>query len=215
LNLVLFGPPGAGKGTQSAFLVDRLKMKHISTGDLFRAAIKNGTPLGKEAKSFLDSGKLVPDSVTIGLVKEELGQLKGESFILDGFPRTVAQAVALESLLAEKALRIDKTVFLEVPFKALLDRLTGRRVCKACGAVYHIKTKSTKVAGVCDVCGGEVVQRADDFEDVIGNRLRAYEESTRPLKEHYKSRGPYVEVDGTGSSEDVFERVINVLQVKK
>jgi len=215
LNLILFGPPGAGKGTQSALLIERMKMKQISTGDLFRAAIKNGTPLGKEAKGYLDAGKLVPDSVTIGLVEEELKNLNGQGFILDGFPRNVAQAEALEHLLKNLSLKVDRSVFLEVPLTLLLGRLTGRRVCKNCGAVFHIESKPTKVEGVCDVCGGQVVQRPDDKEEVIRTRLEAYETSTRPLKEYYKAKGHYVEVDGTGTSEDVYGRLAKALQVKR
>ncbi len=213
MNLILFGPPGAGKGTQSELMVERLKMKQISTGDLFRAAIRNQTALGKEAKGYLDAGKLVPDSVTIGLVDEELGKLSGKKFILDGFPRNVAQAEALEALLAKRGLAIERVVFLEVPLAKLLGRLTGRRVCRSCGAVYHVESKPPQKAGVCDVCGGEVYQRADDKEEVIRTRLDAYETSTRPLKDYYRGKGPYVEVDGLGSSEEVFGRIGKVLQV--
>jgi len=214
LNLVLFGPPGAGKGTQSAFLTERMRMKHISTGDLFRAAIKNQTKLGKEAKEFLDRGALVPDSLTIALVEDVLQNLRGQSFILDGFPRNVAQAGALEKVLGNLGIKIDKTVFLEVPVNLLLGRLTGRRVCKNCGATYHIETKPPHKEGICDLCGGPVLQRPDDKEDVIRTRLEAYETSTRPLKEYYKLKGPFVEVDGRGTSEDVFEKLKGVLHVK-
>jgi adenylate kinase len=216
LNLILFGPPGAGKGTQSALLVERRKMKQISTGDLFRAAIKNKTPLGTEAKGYLDAGKLVPDSVTIGLVEEELEALKGTNFILDGFPRNTAQADALATLLNKLSLKIDKVIFVEVPMNLLLGRLTGRRVCRNCAAVYHVESKPPKKEGICDVCGGEVYQRADDKEDVIRTRLEAYEASTKPLKEYYKAKGPqtYAEVDGTGTTEQVFDRLTKVMQVK-
>ena len=212
MNLILFGPPGAGKGTQSQLLVERRKMKQISTGDLFRAAIKNQTPLGKEAKGYLDAGKLVPDSVTIGLVEEELGKLNGTQFILDGFPRNVAQAEALNTILEKLKLSIGKVVFVEVPMNLLLGRLTGRRVCRNCAAVYHVESKPPVMEGVCDNCGGEVYQRADDKEDVIRTRLEAYETSTRPLKDYYKAKGSqvYVEVDGTGTSEQVFERLTKV-----
>ena len=215
MNLILFGPPGAGKGTQSALLVERRDMKQISTGDLFRAAIKSQTTLGKEAKGYLDAGRLVPDSVTIGLVEEELGRLNGKSFILDGFPRNVAQAEALEKLLQQTSLKVDRVLFMEVPLSMLLGRLTGRRVCRSCGAVYHMDSKPPKKSGVCDNCGGEVYQRADDKEEVIRTRLEAYESSTKPLKDYYKAKGPFVEIDGTGSSEDVFGRVSQVLQVKR
>jgi len=216
LNLILFGPPGAGKGTQSALLVERRQMKQISTGDLFRAAIKNQTALGKEAKGYLDAGKLVPDSVTIGLVEEELGKLNGKNFILDGFPRNVAQAEALETLLDKMSLKIDRVIFMEVPLNLLLGRLTGRRVCRNCAAVYHIESKPPMKEGVCDVCGGEVYQRADDKEEVIRTRLEAYETSTRPLKDYYKAMGSqlYVEVEGMGTTEQVFDRITKVTQVK-
>lgn len=216
MNLILFGPPGAGKGTQSHLLVERLKMKQISTGDLFRAAIKNQTPLGKEAKGILDAGKLVPDSVTIALVDEELGKLNGTNFILDGFPRNVAQADALAGLMKKLALKIDKVFFVEVPMNLLLGRLTGRRVCRNCATVYHIESKPLMKEGVCDACGGEVYQRADDKEEVIRTRLEAYETNTRPLKDYYKAKGPeiYTEVDGTGTSEQVYERLTRVMQVK-
>ncbi len=214
MNLILFGPPGAGKGTQSELLIERQKMRHISTGNLFREAIKNGTPLGKEAKGYLDGGNLVPDKVTIGLVEEELNKLNGKNFILDGFPRNVAQAEALVGLLKKLQLKVDKSLFIEVPLDLLLGRLTGRRVCKSCGAVYHISTKPTAKEGVCDSCGGMVVQRPDDKEEVIRTRLEAYEQSTRPLKDYYKAHGPYGEVNGVGSAEDVYGRVIKALHVK-
>ncbi len=190
MNLILFGPPGAGKGTQSELLIERRKMKQISTGDLFRAAIKNQTPLGKEAKGYLDAGKLVPDSVTIGLVEEVLGGLKGQSFILDGFPRNTAQADALATLLTKLSLKIDKVVFMEVPLTLLMGRLAGRRVCRNCAAVYHVESKPSKKPGVCDNCGGEVYQRADDKEDVIRTRLEAYETSTKPLRSITRPRAP-------------------------
>jgi adenylate kinase len=214
LNLILLGPPGAGKGTQSALLIERRNMKQISTGDLFRAAIKNQTPLGKEAKEYLDAGKLVPDSITIGLVGEVLHGLGGQGFILDGFPRNVVQAEALENLLRTLHLAIEKSVFLEVPLNLLLGRLTGRRVCKNCGATYHVESKPTRKEGICDVCGGPVVQRPDDKDDVIRTRLEAYENSTRPLKDYYKAKGPYIEVNGVGTSDEVYARIAKALQVK-
>lgn len=211
MNLILFGPPGAGKGTQSGLLIERRHMRQISTGDLFRSAIKSGTALGLEAKSFIDTGRLVPDSVTIGLVDEELSRSGSDGFILDGFPRNVVQAEALEDILQSRGLKVDRVIFLEVPQSLLLGRLTGRRVCRACGAVYHLETKPIKKDGLCDVCGGEVIQRPDDKEEVIRTRLEAYEHNTRPLKDYYRSKGAYVEVDGTGSSEEVFSRITKVL----
>ncbi|MFT3724518.1 MAG: nucleoside monophosphate kinase [Hyphomonadaceae bacterium] len=215
MNLILFGPPGAGKGTQSTLLVERMKMKQISTGDLFRAAIKTGTALGKEAKSILDAGKLVPDSVTIGLVDEVLGQLKGQGFILDGFPRNVVQADALEKILKRLNLTMDKAVFLEVPLNKLLGRLTGRRVCKNCGTVYHIDSKPHESGRMSAMCA-----RLDRFCNVRMTRKtssalgsRPTRQSTSPLKDYYKAKGPYVEIDGLGTSEDVYARLMKAVQV--
>jgi adenylate kinase len=214
LNLILFGPPGAGKGTQSALLTSRMDMLQISTGDLFRTAIRNGTKLGLEAKSYIDAGNLVPDSVTIRLVDEVVRGLSGQGFILDGFPRNVAQADALEDLLKTTNQRIDRTLFLEVPMSALLGRLAGRRVCTSCGTVYHAEAKPPRVAGVCDKDGGPVIQRPDDKEDVIRTRLEAYETSTKPLKDYYRAKGNYAVVDGTGTSDEVYGRIAEALRVK-
>lgn len=211
MNILLFGAPGAGKGTQSELLKDRKNYFHISTGDLFRSAIKNQTELGMQAKALIDQGKLVPDDVTIGLVDEVLDQINGKNFILDGFPRTVAQAEALDRLLEKKGQNLDKAIFINVPNEALLSRLTGRRVCSSCGAVYHVTGKPTKSEGECDSCGGEVVQRKDDKEDVISTRLNAYETSTIPVLEFYKNKGKYFEVEGLGETEEVFSRINELL----
>lgn len=211
MNIVLFGAPGAGKGTQSALLVERMGMVQISTGDLFRAAIKNQTELGMKAKSYMDKGELVPDAVTIGMVDEVLAKLANKSFILDGFPRTVAQAEALGTILSKRNMVIGKAVFLEVPKGELLERLTGRRVCKSCGAVYHITSKPPKHTGVCDVCGGEVIQRNDDKEDVIATRLKTYEENTFPLRSYYKEQSKYAEINGNQETEVVFAALKKVI----
>jgi adenylate kinase len=211
LNIILFGAPGAGKGTQSAMLMEKLGMVQISTGDLFRSAIKNSTELGLAAKSYMDRGDLVPDSIVIGMVEEVLKGLKGKSFILDGFPRTVAQAEALGKMLQVNNLSIGKAIFLEVPKEELLERLTGRRVCQSCGAVYHIHSKPPKEAGVCDQCSGQVVQRNDDKEDVIATRLKTYEENTLPLRGYYRDNGKYVEVSGNRESGQVFEAIRSLL----
>lgn len=211
MNIVLFGPPGAGKGTQSSLLVQKRGMKHISTGELLREAMKLGTPLGAKAKGFVESGKLVPDDLMIGLVEEVLTQIGGKSFILDGFPRTVPQAQALEAMLGRLQTSIGKAVFLEVSRADLKRRLAGRRVCTSCGTVYHIDTKSTTKAGICDVCGSSVVQRKDDHEDVVETRLETYEMSTSPLKDYYDSKGMLARIDGLGSAEAVFERVTKEL----
>ncbi|MCB0363886.1 MAG: adenylate kinase [Bdellovibrionaceae bacterium] len=212
MNILLFGAPGAGKGTQSALLVENHGMHHISTGDLFRHAIKNSTQLGLEAKKYMDKGELVPDTIVVGMVEEEFGNLKGKSFILDGFPRTVPQAEALESMLKNNSMAIDKAVFLEVPQGLLMERLTGRRICKACGAVFHMAAKPPKSEGVCDECGGELYQRDDDKAEVIKTRLEAYEASTAPLKAYYEEKGRLVTVEGTGETAQVFDRIDSVMK---
>lgn len=210
MNVILFGAPGAGKGTQSEILIDRNGMAQISTGDLFRAAIKGQTELGKKAQEFMDKGQLVPDNIVIGMVEEVLK--KGvKNFILDGFPRTVAQAQALDELLKKMNLSIGKAIFLEVPMKILMDRLTGRRVCKNCGTVYHIVSKPTKTEGKCDACGGEVIQRNDDKAEVIETRLKTYQEFTSPLKEFYKKEDKYIEVDGNRDAEEVYKEIEKII----
>ena len=210
MNLILFGAPGAGKGTQSELLIKRLGMTQISTGDLFRAAIKGQTDLGKKAQEYMDKGQLVPDSVVIGMVEEVL-QKGVKNFILDGFPRTVAQAEALDNLLNKMTLSIGKAIFLEVPMEILMDRLTGRRVCKSCGAVYHIVSKPSKTEGICDNCGGEVIQRNDDKAEVIETRLKTYQEFTSPLKEFYKKSGKYIQVDGNRGTEEVYKEIEKII----
>lgn len=210
MNLILFGAPGAGKGTQSELLIKRLGMTQISTGDLFRAAIKGQTELGRKAQEYMDKGALVPDSIVIGMVEEVL-QKGVKDVILDGFPRTVAQAQALDELMLKMKLSIGRAVFLEVPKRVLMDRLTGRRVCKNCGSVYHVVSKPTKMEGKCDSCGAEVIQRNDDKAEVIETRLRTYEEFTSPLKEFYKKSGKYTEVDGNRGAEEVFKEIEKVI----
>lgn len=211
MNIVLFGAPGSGKGTQSSLLVKKLGMVQISTGDLFREAIKNKTDLGTKAQGFIDRGELVPDSIVIGMVDEVLAELGNKSFILDGFPRTRAQAEGLGMILQNRGLNIGKAIFLEVPKGELLDRLTGRRVCKSCGAVYHVISKPTKIAGSCDLCGGEVIQRNDDQENVIATRLKTYEENTFPLREYFKEQNKYVEVNGYQEAEVVFSKLLKLI----
>ncbi len=188
-------------------MIAETKKFHISTGDLFRAAMKNQTPLGLEAKSYVDSGQLVPDSVTIGLVKEVLEKNPDGDFIFDGFPRTTPQAEALEQLITKMGVSpIKHALFLEVPQDILFKRLTGRRLCKDCGAVYHIHSTPTAVDGVCDKCGGETYQRKDDSEEVISTRLEAYAKSTEPLKDYYQAKGLFVAINGQGEPKDVFSR---------
>jgi len=212
LNVLLFGPPGAGKGTQSSLLVEKKGMCHISTGEIFRSAIKNNTELGRQAKSYMDKGELVPDSIVVEMVGEFFGNLQGRSFILDGFPRTVVQAEALNTLLAKSQIKIDKAIFLEVPHQLLLERLTGRRVCRSCGTVFHIRANPPKIERECDECGGELYQRDDDRTEVIRTRLEAYEGSTVSLKDFYKEKGCLVVVEGTGGADEVFHRIETILK---
>lgn len=190
MNIIFMGPPGAGKGTQSEKIVEKYGIPHISTGDMFRAAIKNGTKLGMEAKSFMDAGKLVPDEVTIGIVKDRLSEddcQKG--FLFDGFPRTINQAEALNEMLKEMNKKIDVVINIDVPFDVLLKRLVSRRMCKNCGASYHLEFKPPKVENVCDKCGGELYQRSDDNEESATVRLETYSNETKPLIDFYKNEG--------------------------
>lgn len=213
MNILLFGPPGSGKGTQSARLVQDMGYKHISTGDIFRHHIKNETELGVEAKNYMNQGLLVPDFLTIAMVQDTLATLKKSPFILDGFPRNVAQAEALEGILKELDLNLDKALFLEVPTETIVKRLSGRRLCKSCGAVYHIDSHMPKKEGVCDVCGnGPIYQRDDDNGEAIQTRLKVYEESTAPLYELYKSKGKLCVVDGNNEESEVFGKIKSLLK---
>jgi adenylate kinase len=207
MNIVLFGPPGAGKGTQSSLLVDRLEMLQISTGDLFRSNITRQTALGNKAKNFMDAGLLVPDEVTIEMVRVALSDSRGKSFILDGFPRNLIQARALDQILLDLEKSVEKAIFIDVPHAVLLTRLTGRRVCQKCGEIYHIEVKKPKNDGVCDLCNSTVVQRPDDTKEVIEKRLNVYSEITLPLKHYYTEQKKCVVIDGLGEVEAVFGRV--------
>jgi adenylate kinase len=207
------GPPGAGKGTQAEKLVDLYQIPHISTGDMFRKAQKDGTELGLKAKSYMDQGQLVPDEVTVGIVKERLAEVDcKEGFLLDGFPRTVQQADALDTILAELDMALDCVVNIEVDKAFLVDRLTGRRVCRTCGATYHIANKAPKVEGVCDKCGGELYQRGDDTIETVSNRLDVYAAQTAPLIDYYKSKGIMSSIDGSKSMEDVLADIRTALE---
>lgn len=216
MQLILMGPPGAGKGTQAALLVKQFSIPHISTGDMFRAAVAEGTELGKKAKACMDSGKLVPDDVTIGIVRERLAKddcKKG--FILDGFPRTVEQADALTKILNELGLQLTRVLNIHVPAEDLIERAVGRRICKKCGATYHVKFNPTKVENVCDNCGGELYQRKDDNEETMKNRLSVYEASTKPLIDYYSKAGLYTEIDGRQPIDKVTDDLIGVLSSAK
>ena len=209
MNILLMGPPGAGKGTQAEKLVAEFSVLHISTGDMFRAAVKNGTELGKEAKKYMDAGGLVPDAVTIGIVKERLAQPDcGKGFILDGFPRTKDQAVALDGILKDLKLKLTAIVNIAVPDANLVKRVTGRRICKTCGATYHVTFNPPAVEGKCDKCGGVLYQRDDDKEATVIKRLEAYHSQTAPLIAYYKNEGVYKEVDGTQHIDKVYADVV-------
>jgi adenylate kinase len=213
MHILLMGPPGAGKGTQAAELVKAFDIPHISTGDMFRAAIKGGTELGKKAKGYMDEGKLVPDEVTIGIVRERLSKddcKKG--FILDGFPRTVEQADALTGILKDLGLSLTRVLNISVPSEDLIERATGRRICKKCGATYHVKFNPPKKEGICDVCGGELFQRGDDTAETMKNRLSVYEAQTKPLIEYYEKAGIYTEVDGRQAIDKVTKDLVEVLK---
>ena len=213
MHILLMGPPGAGKGTQAANLVKEFTISHISTGDMFRAAIKAGTELGKQAKACIDAGNLVPDEITIGIVRERLSQddcKKG--FILDGFPRTVEQADALTEILSDLGLKLKSVLDVNVPSADLVERAVGRRICKSCGATYHIKFNPSKGEGVCDECGGELFQRPDDTEETMKNRLSVYDAQTKPLIDYYTKAGLYVEVDGRQEIGKVFADIVDILK---
>lgn len=213
MQLILMGAPGAGKGTQAAELIKKFNIPQISTGDMFRAAVKEGTELGKKAEACMKTGALVPDEVTVGIVRERLSKddCKG-GFILDGFPRTVDQADALSKILSDLNMNLDRVLNIHVPAENLIERATGRRICKNCGATYHVKFNPSKVNGKCDNCDGELYQRADDNAETMKNRLSVYESSTRPLIEYYQKAGVYTEIDGTQSIDKVTADLVKALE---
>jgi len=212
MNLILLGPPGAGKGTQAKKLVAELGIPQISTGDMLREAVKAGSPMGIKAKSYMDSGGLVPDEVVVGIVEERIQQddcLKG--FMLDGFPRTTAQADALSGMMESKGIRLDHVVCLDADKEELVRRLSGRRTCRQCMAPYHVEFNPPAKQGICDRCGGELYQRDDDKEEAIRARLVTYEKQTQPLIDYYRSRGLLRLVDGLGPVDEVYSRIKKVL----
>ncbi|WP_019554426.1 adenylate kinase [Propionispira raffinosivorans] len=213
MYILLMGPPGAGKGTQAASLVEKFAIPHISTGDMFRAAVKEGTELGKQAKACMDAGQLVPDNVTIGIVGERLAKADcKKGFILDGFPRTVDQADALDKILVSLEIKLTRVLNIDVPAEELIARAVGRRICKKCGATYHVTFKPTAKVGICDACGGETYQRADDSEATMKNRLSVYVSQTKPLIDYYQNAGLYTEVDGRQAINKVFDDVVASLR---
>lgn len=213
MNLILLGPPGAGKGTQAKMLTDRFGIPQISTGDILRSAVKEGTPMGVKAKAFMDAGALVPDEVVVGIVRERLQKADCvQGFILDGFPRTVAQADALKGTLRDLGKDLDAVISLEVDVNALVERLTGRRTCRQCGRGYHVKFDPPKTVGKCDACSGELYQRDDDREETIRKRLEVYREQTSPLVTYYKQDGLLTSIDGMEEIDIVQKQILKVLR---
>lgn len=210
LRIVLFGPPGAGKGTQAGLLIEKYGAPHISTGDILREAVAKGTEIGKEAQSYMTKGELVPDRVVIEIAKQKLAEVGKSGYILDGFPRTVPQAEALDTALAELELPLDAVVSLAVPEDELVKRLSGRRVCSGCGAPYMVGNLPEDPEK-CSSCGGKIVQRADDEPESVKNRLQVYAKQTTPLLDYYRNHGVLIEIDATGSINDVFGRVVAAL----
>lgn len=212
MNLVLLGPPGAGKGTQAAKIIEKYGIPHISTGDIFRSNIKEGTPFGKKAKEYMDKGELVPDSLVIEIAKERLDRDDcREGFLLDGFPRTVTQAKALDDHLAMKDKKIDHVLDIKVEKEELIIRLTGRRVCRNCGATYHAVNIPPKEEGICDICGGELYQRADDNRETVENRIEVYKTQTAPLIDYYEKQGNIKHFDGSIGLENLFAQISEIL----
>ena len=212
MKIIMLGAPGAGKGTQAKMLADKYMIPHISTGDIFRANIKNGTELGQKAKTYMDQGLLVPDELVCDLVVDRVQQEDcKDGYILDGFPRTIPQAEALDAALAKLGAKIDYAVNVEVPDENIVRRMSGRRACVACGATYHIVYNPTKVEGVCDRCGKELILRDDDKPETVTKRLNVYHEQTQPLIEYYTKQGALVEVDGTMNMDDVFNAIVKIL----
>lgn len=206
------GAPGSGKGTQARRLMEAYASPQISTGDLLRAAVAAGTALGKKAKAAMDAGQLVADDIVIGMIRERLNQKDTKfGFILDGFPRSITQAEALDRMLQEVGQPLHKAVLLDVKPEALMKRLTGRRTCKVCGHLYNIYYNPPKKEGVCDLDGGELLQRADDNEATIGKRLKVYQDQTEPLVEYYRKQGKFAAVDGEGTMDDIFQRIQGVV----
>ena len=212
MNLILLGPPGAGKGTQAQRIVERYHIPQISTGDILRAAVKESTPLGIKAKGFMDQGRLVPDEIIIGTIEE---RLKAEDcsagFILDGFPRTIPQAEALQPILTKIGKRIDHVINIDVQSEELVRRLTGRRTCKNCGAMFHLLFQPPKKQGICDRCGGTLYQRADDNEETIRTRLMEYEKQTAPLIQYYRDKKTLRSIQGMGGPDQIFDQIARLL----
>ena len=216
MNIILMGLPGAGKGTQASEIVKKYPIPHISTGDMFRKAIKEETDFGKQAKSYMDRGELVPDEVTIGIVRERLAEEDAKKgFLLDGFPRTVEQADALNDILSSLGREVDAVINIQVPEEELMNRLTGRRICEVCGTTYHLVFNPPKVEGICDLDGGKLYQREDDNPETVANRLSVNVKQTKPLLDFYENQGVLKNIDGSREIENVTEDVIQILETLK
>ena len=212
MKIIMLGAPGAGKGTQAQFIMNKFGIPQISTGDMFRAAIKAGTELGKQAKALMDEGKLVPDELTVALVKDRISQPDcANGFLLDGFPRTIPQAEALDAALTAIGESMDYAINVDVPDENIIDRMAGRRACVSCGGTYHVVYNPTKVEGVCDACGGQLILRDDDKPETVKKRLDVYHEQTQPLIDYYTAKGILVDVDGTQEMADVFNAIVTIL----
>ena len=212
MRILLMGPPGAGKGTQAERISGYCKIPHIATGDIFREAIRSGTDLGRQAKSYLDAGELVPDAVTIGIVRERVQALDCKTgFLLDGFPRTIPQAEALERLLDELSMKLDLVLSIKVAPAVLVERLTGRRICRQCGTSYHLVFNPPKQDGICNRCGGELYQRSDDTPETVSDRMRVYTNKTAPLLKFYRQRGLLRDVDGEPGIDAVWDAILGLL----
>ena len=212
MKIIMLGAPGAGKGTQAKMIADKYSIPHISTGDIFRANIKNGTELGKKAKTYMDQGLLVPDELVVDLVVDRVGQEDcSNGYVLDGFPRTIPQAESLDAALEKLGSKVDYAINVEVPDENIVRRMSGRRACVACGATYHIVHIPTKVEGICDRCGSELILRDDDKPETVKKRLAVYHEQTQPLIDYYNDKKVLVEVDGTKDMNDVFTVIVKIL----
>ena len=212
MNIILMGLPGAGKGTQASEIVKKFPIPHISTGDMFRKAIKDETDLGKEAKSYMDRGELVPDEVTVGIVKERISEDDAKKgFLLDGFPRTIDQAESLSQIMSELDREIDAVNNIEVPEEELMNRLTGRRICEKCGTTYHLVFNPPKVDGICDIDGGKLYQREDDNPETVSNRLSVNVKQSKPILEYYNNKGVLKNIDGSKDIDEVTNDVIDIL----
>ena len=208
MKIIMLGAPGAGKGTQAKRIAEKYSIPHISTGDIFRANIKNGTELGKKAKTYMDKGELVPDSLVVDLVIEPDC---ANGYVLDGFPRTIPQAEALDEALKAIGEKVDYAINVEVPDENIINRMSGRRACVGCGATYHIKYNPTKVEGICDACGEKLILRDDDKPETVKNRLDVYHKQTQPLIDYYAKQGIMKEVDGTVDMDEVFNSIVKIL----